>query len=1313
MDSAGSCYKPTDSAGKTTECMNYKEMGAIFSKITGDMMQNLDEYPQTQDANGNVTAKGDLIIDYVQDVASDGTILSSMTCPDGYIDAADLILGCPVGTLCRRSASASGESVDFKLSPAESVDDSHKVPVNRLRNESARVNPQQLLMVDIDGDGLEDWVVATIGSIKVERNSITNVTLCSTESAYGGEPTCGSWVEGPDGQRDVQTKGRCFPDETLPNSTSCGIDFSTMPFSDPSRFSKVTVNEFAGTCVGDTLETGRGCTLRSIKSDVDSIETESDFEFCDTDDTAIFATSSDKELCIPMVPHMAAADFTEEGVDDVIVSRYEYADGTEGAKAEDYTLVLEVITKQSVQESFGGEEFLQPSACGDVAACYTTIPVTLRKTDGNPLDLNDVSGAVVSIAAKVIGEKQTPVVAIGTTTNLYVFKVSSTWDPKNPKIELRQLGDDQTGGNVVESQVYAHTIKQTVTDIEFMTVNGDTSIFWTDYHGNVVRHLFVTSNFKLGYTTKELAIGDPSVIGAGRLTKLELASVGGKVHMMTLGRNFEVANSTDCPNDYKYAVYNNITRCIQATTQLVSYTVDFNSDNVTMTPIAVGFSGDIDFVTGIGAKPDVTKLEDANGQHVIRDIRLGDLNGDNCLDVLVSVDDTIVLVTDGACAQYFAIQRPCSGVECVCGEAGCQTTQTTSTSTATTKTATTSTVTTTTTVFDLKKNRCSEPNPATDEFNPGVIHQDKGWCRKVLDIENNPGITANVVRDTCDTSPFFQKECKYLCQQCPEKVTTVTATSTTVTAKPTEPGTTTTTITTSTTTTTTKSCPEKQIQNAQFEECEIFYEIALIENYCFDTDLTAYSRQDLDLLPFSIELQEMCPYFCGAIDCDAAECISGTEYVENAIQYKKMAQSGRATDARPLETLQGSSQAVPETCAQNCNKNANCNSFSVRTEKTNGDADAKCLLFALTEDELAITGGDGDTYNTFTTYVRSSDCAEVNTGSEWAIATNATTTESDQILAAVFTSLGDCSSVANAYTNVPVTSGDPDANGFRRLTFLMNAVSLDECMAAYNIAIQGATNVPIAVGSESAVFHFDETDPKSALIKVQTCFDQEKADSQLNYTQIEDGEAEPFCENGYKGGSMSRSCSGPSCIDADKATCCNDNDDDDGDSRRRRSLGRRQASSASASEDDGAKLEDGAYFQIARNEEIMLRRGISYTDENQTIPDMTPGMVLIPVKKGDEGSTYVSKSTMDPETVANSAVANPLTAIADADGDGDMDIIFVKSEEYIDPSFTTWTLSLARNDGDKSAGRCAQLDSSMQVHDDICKECDQSDDTCL
>jgi hypothetical protein len=276
----------------------------------------------------------------------------------------------------------------------------------------------------------------------------------------------------------------------------------------------------------------------------------------------------------------------------------------------------------------------------------------------------------------------------------------------------------------------------------------------------------------------------------------------------------------------------------------------------------------------------------------------------------------------------------------------------------------------------------------------------------------------------------------------------------------------------------------------------------------------------------------------------------------------------------------------------------------------------------------------------------------------------------------------------------------------------MNAVSLDECMAAYNIAIQGATNVPIAVGSESAVFHFDETDPKSALIKVQTCFDQEKADSQLNYTQIEDGEAEPFCKNGYKGGSMSRSCSGPSCIDADKATCCND-DDDDGDSRRRRSLGRRQASSASASEDDGAKLEDGAYFQIARNEEIMLRRGISYTDENQTIPDMTPGMVLIPVKKGDEGSTYVSKSTMDPETVATYAVANPLTAIADADGDGDMDIIFVKSEEYIDPSFTTWTLSLARNDGDKSAGRCAQLDSSMQVHDDICKECDQSDDTCL
>lgn len=99
---------------------------------------------------------------------------------------------------------------------------------------------------------------------------------------------------------------------------------------------------------------------------------------------------------------------------------------------------------------------------------------------------------------------------------------------------------------------------------------------------------------------------------------------------------------------------------------------------------------------------------------------------------------------------------------------------------------------------------------------------------------------------------------------------------------------------------------------------------------------------------------------------------------------------------------------------------------------------------------------------------------------------------------------------------------------------------------------------------------------------------------------------------------------------------------------------------------------------------------------------MTPGLVLVPISNDNY---LVSDNTYFPADVAadGSVVANRLAAIVDADADGDMDIVFTKAEKYFIEGWCTWSLAIARNNGDSSAGQCAELSSDMQTHDDICK----------
>lgn len=1285
-DSAGSCFKATDDGSKT-ECTNYIEMlGYFINNPFSTMMQNMD-------------ANKDFVIDYVQSF-EDGNLKTSRTCAEDYTDCATLVLECPEDTLCRRSG-ADAHPVD--LGNVMTVDGTYSDPSNEgtplMINDTARINPQQLLMADIDGDLVMDYVIASIGHIEIVHNKVNNVSQCRSESAYGGEPRCGSWSEGVVGQGEVLNKGRCFPDEAFANDTICGTDFSSLPFGSDERFEKIIVSEFAGTCTGATIENGRGCELRSVQSTKDSTKEDANthkWKFCESEDTAnVLTTPSTDEACFPLVPHMVAADFTGDGADDILVARYEKKDATTGDDADDYELVVQVITKSSEQPYFGGENYILPSACSDSKECYYTVTVELEQA---------LVGAVISVATHTVGD--TVVVAIGTTTNLYLMSASE-WGTKTKKgtpITLSLL--DQKAS--MQSQISKHFESQTVTDIVFHedAATRTVSVFWADYFGQVIRHIYIEqSGGKL--VSKMVTTGDDAVkVVDQQLTQLSLGEVAGKVVMVGLGRHaITVANGTDCAAEYKYAFQAgavNATKdiqCVQQIGQLIKVDLAFTEDKVTMDKGVIAAGSKEKSVLNLGR----FSLPQDSIEHVIKNIQVGDINNDDCLDLLISVDDQVLLLTDGACAHASSIQRPCQGDECQCGFSGCETTSTVTTATTSTSTTTTSTTTTVTTLFDWTKTKCEFPDKYGVDGEEDEYHSDAAYCHLVL----GDGVSQDDRDLACGSSSALRLKCKTKCGLCPDETTTTAEKTPTTTVEViTTPVTTTTTTTIGITTTSTAQCDghdwESTIDQA---ECTTFQEVGFIDAYCRNQQAPADQFK-----AWAIELKELCPYTCGAKRCDQKIEVALNDVRDKCVgdpteTFELVYPSGRAAATKsgakfvkPLDTYGDLGSSSPAGCAAKCTDYAGgkCLSFSVRTKKSNGDSDNKCILFGISKADSENYVDMTSDFSTFSSYYKSAECASMNTGSMATFYTNETVTdkaESEALLTTIFASLADCPSVADAfYSANPVEDVEVLGKTYKtEVTYTFNAIDgLNEgCLDAF---VSGSRTI-----GNTEVETFEGV--ADALIPVATCFSMEKMDSD----NLEADNYTAFCEHGYVPGLMSISCSSVSCLEVDKAKCCAE----EATGGRRR----READADAVADAVERDLSPGTYFPLDGVEVLQAR---IFGDAL----NMAPALVLVPISKEDfMVSERVYKSNVVSESKVTSAnptmIANRLAAMVDTDGDGDMDVVYTEPTELISTAWCSYNFQMRRNSNDSSAGKCKAITSKMTTHDDVCEPCDANDATCV
>ena len=294
------------------------------------------------------------------------------------------------------------------------------------------------------------------------------------------------------GSENVTTEDCCSYEDLLTHSYGAGKDEPVM----------VTFTDYCGPHVQETLR-----SVQSIDKEFES-DIPHKWKFCKPADTAnVITTPSAGEVCFPFVPHTANADFTGDGLDDVLVFRYEKKDSATGDDPNDYELVVEVIAethKTSIAVelvTFGEEE-----------------PLTL-------------AGAVISVELYMY--VRCPIVAIGTTKALYLLQFYGYYRNLITLSTLRPTEDMGMAMDLIE-----HTTRQTVTDIVLrldFSVDGSTSetfvsVFWADYFGHAVRHMYIDLHKgpdgqemappSLRFTSEDQAIVDLTQEDVGFVTHL-------------------------------------------------------------------------------------------------------------------------------------------------------------------------------------------------------------------------------------------------------------------------------------------------------------------------------------------------------------------------------------------------------------------------------------------------------------------------------------------------------------------------------------------------------------------------------------------------------------------------------------------------------------------------------------------------------------------------------------------------------------------------------------------------------------------------
>lgn len=352
----------------------------------------------------------------------------------------------------------------------------------------------------------------------------------------------------------------------------------------------------------------------------------------------------------------------------------------------------------------------------------------------------------------------------------------------------------------------------------------------------------------------------------------------------------------------------------------------------------------------------------------------------------------------------------------------------------------------------------------------------------------------------------------------------------------------------------------------------------------------------------------------------------------------------------------------------------------------------------------------------------------MNTGSRFTLMTNTTVDDEESAAALIKLVFDELNTGAMTNGRPSAVCPDPetsifsyggftvDQDDYTKVVYTTNALDMNACLQAYKAKTSSENNQFVA--NEATIWMAGE--PEAALINVKTCFSKEKEDSKRDASEA------PYCENGYKPGLMSISCSGAECSDADKELCCVK---PDGGSRRRRDTGS-HVRRDTGSRDRRAELANGTYFPLTKDEAVKVRTYARSTgsDTSNKYFQM-PSLVLVPFSdetfvdaNGNDFSEWeISPKVYSSLDVADSLqgeagatmIANRLATFADVDGDGDMDVLFTKPMFMVDGMWYPHVLQLRRNGGDSAAGQCAELRSDMTSHNDICKPCADNDVNCV